>query len=246
MGAGASAAADPTRWRGGERLDPARTVLCVFDLLEIYRAQVEATGVIPRVRQLADTCRARGVLVAWARADHRGNGVDLARSLSDLDGRHQAYGPEHPRPSRAPAAQGSPPYRTLRELGQRSEDVDVPKHRWSALEGTCLQATMRTRGADTLLLVIGSTHVGIAATCHSFLTAPMLLCRESSTASGRMDTTTSSPTISWAVDCRKSVPSDVVEFFLFLVAAITVVRRLINTARVHYRWGNRPTTTRLP
>lgn len=38
----------------------------------------------------------------------------------------------------------------------------------------------------------------------------------------------------------------VVEFFLFLAAAITVIRRLINTARVHYRWGTRPTTRRLP
>lgn len=38
----------------------------------------------------------------------------------------------------------------------------------------------------------------------------------------------------------------VVEFFLFLAAAITVVHRLINTARTRYRWGTRPTTRRLP
>lgn len=38
----------------------------------------------------------------------------------------------------------------------------------------------------------------------------------------------------------------VVEFFLFLAAAITVIRRLINTARTHYRWDRRPTTRRLP
>lgn len=37
----------------------------------------------------------------------------------------------------------------------------------------------------------------------------------------------------------------IVEFFLFLAAAITVVRRLINTARTHYRWDQRPTTRRL-
>ncbi len=38
---------------------------------------------------------------------------------------------------------------------------------------------------------------------------------------------------------------DVIEFFLFLAAALTVIRRLINTARVHYRWDTRPTTRRL-
>jgi transposase len=37
----------------------------------------------------------------------------------------------------------------------------------------------------------------------------------------------------------------IVEFFLFLAAAITVIRRLINTARSHYRWDQRPTTRRL-
>lgn len=167
VAAGASAAADPTRWRGDERLDPARTVLCVFDLLEIYRAGAEAAGVVPTVRRLVDACRDRGVLIAWARADHREDGVDLARSLGELDGKHRAYGPEHPRPTTPSAGQDSPLYRTLPELGQRAEDVDVPKHRWSALEGTCLLPTMRSRGADTLMLVGGSTHVGIAATAYA-------------------------------------------------------------------------------
>lgn len=37
----------------------------------------------------------------------------------------------------------------------------------------------------------------------------------------------------------------IVEFYLFLAAAITVVHRLINTARSHYRWPQRPTTRRL-
>lgn len=37
----------------------------------------------------------------------------------------------------------------------------------------------------------------------------------------------------------------IVEFFVFLSAAITVIRRLINRARSHYRWPDRPTTRRL-
>ena len=167
MSSAGSPAADPALFRGAEVLDPGRTVLCVFDLLEIYRPAAEAAGVIGPVRRLAGGCRERGVVVAWARADHRADGSDLARCLADLDGQHRAFGPDHPRPDRPPAGSGDAAYRTLPELGQQAGDVDVPKHRWSALEGTCLLPTMRARGADTLLLVGGSTHVGIAATAYA-------------------------------------------------------------------------------
>lgn len=37
----------------------------------------------------------------------------------------------------------------------------------------------------------------------------------------------------------------IVEFYLHLAATLTVIRRLINRARSHYRWPTRPTTRRL-
>lgn len=37
----------------------------------------------------------------------------------------------------------------------------------------------------------------------------------------------------------------VVDFYLHLAAAFVVVRRLIQQARVRYRWDTRPTTKRL-
>ncbi len=42
-------------------------------------------------------------------------------------------------------------------------------------------------------------------------------------------------------DKRKTIA----EFYLYLAAALTVIRRLINRARNHYRWPTRPTTRRL-
>jgi len=39
--------------------------------------------------------------------------------------------------------------------------------------------------------------------------------------------------------------SAVVDFYLFLAAALVVIRRLIQCARSRYRWPTRPTTTRL-
>ncbi len=147
-------------------LDPAACGLLGFDLLEHYRTGAEAAGVLGPVRRLVDGCRDRGVTVLWARADHAEDGSDLARTLTDVDARHVPWGPDNPRPTRPPHGSGSPGYQVLAELGARPEDVDVPKHRFSAFHGTHLELQLRSRGIDTLLLVGGSTHVGIASTVY--------------------------------------------------------------------------------
>lgn len=148
-------------------LDPTRTALLVFDLLEHYRAAAQEAGVIAPVRRLIAGCRSRGVVVAWARADHRADGADFARTLTDVDNQHRPFGVDNPRPTRPPHGSGSPMYRTLAELGQRPDDYDVPKHRWSAFHGTHLDTSLRARGVDTMLIVGGSTHVGVASTVYA-------------------------------------------------------------------------------
>jgi nicotinamidase-related amidase len=153
--------------QGAERLDPTRTALVVFDLLEHYRAAAQEAGVIGPVRRLVAGCRPRGVMVAWARADHRADGADFARTLADVDNQHRPFGVDNPRPTRPPHGSGSPMYRTLAELSQRPEDYDIPKHRWSAFHGTHLDTSLRARGIDTVVIVGGSTHVGIASTVYA-------------------------------------------------------------------------------
>jgi nicotinamidase-related amidase len=150
-----------------ESFDPARTAVVVFDLLECYREAAETAGVIKPVRRLVDECRDRGVAIAWTRADHRADGLDFARTLADVDNEHRPFGPDRPRPTRPPHGAGSPAYRSLAELGQRDDDYDVPKHRWSAFHGTHLETSLRSRGVDTVLLVGGSTHVGVASTAYA-------------------------------------------------------------------------------
>lgn len=151
----------------GDRLDPRRTALVVFDLLECYRAAAESAGVLRTVRRLVAGCRDLGVPVAWARADHRADGLDLALTLTDTDPNHRPWGADDPRPTAPPHGSGSPMYRTLRELGQKDHDYDVPKHRWSAFHGTHLDTSLRCRGIDTVLVVGGSTHVGVASTVYA-------------------------------------------------------------------------------
>lgn len=147
-------------------LDPQRCGLIVFDLLEAYRPGAEAAGVLGPVRRLVDGCRERGVTVFWARADHRADGSDLARTQTDQDNQHRPWGPDNPRPTVPAHGSGSAAYRTLVELGQREDDVDVPKHRFSAFHGTHLQVQLGVRGIDTLFVVGGSTHVGVASTVY--------------------------------------------------------------------------------
>jgi nicotinamidase-related amidase len=139
----------------------------VFDLLEQYRAAVQDAGVIDGVCRLVDGCRSRGAVVTWARADHRADGADFARTLADVDSQHRAFGADNPRPLRPPYGSGSPMYRTLPELGQRPEDYDIPKQRWSAFHGTHLDTSLRARGIDTVVIVGGSTHVGVASTVYA-------------------------------------------------------------------------------
>jgi len=150
-----------------EVLDPARTALVVFDLLEHYRAAAESAGVIAPVRRLIAGCRSTGVMIAWARADHRADGADFARTIADVDSEHRPFGVNNPRPTRPPHGSGSPMYRSLAELGQQPEDYDIPKHRWSAFYGTHLDLSLRARGVDTVLIVGGSTHVGVASTVYA-------------------------------------------------------------------------------
>ena len=150
----------------GLELDRSRTGLVVFDMLEAYRAAIEEAGTVEPVQRLLVGARAAGVPVFWARADHRADGADFARTLTDTDQRLQPWTDERPQPTRPPHASGSPGLQVLAELGQRPSDYDVPKHRWSAFFGTHLELSLRSRDIDTVLLVGGSTHVGIASTAY--------------------------------------------------------------------------------
>ncbi len=144
-------------------LDPRRTGLVVFDLLECYRERIEQAGVIVPVQRLLSECRRRDVPVFYARADHRADGADANRTLTDTDeamrpwSGPQSFGPPHPPDS----------YRVLSDLAPEPGDYDVPKHRWSAFYQTHLDLSLRSRGVDTVLLVGGSTHVGIASTAYA-------------------------------------------------------------------------------
>lgn len=147
-----------------QRLDPSRTALVVFDMLECYRPKIESAGVIEPIRRLIETCRRHGAAVCYARADHRPDGADANRTASDLTEAYEPWGPEGPVYSFPHPPEDMV---VLEEFAPQPGDYDIPKHRWNAFHQTHLDLSLRSRGVDTVLLVGGSTHVGIASTAYA-------------------------------------------------------------------------------
>jgi ureidoacrylate peracid hydrolase len=141
----------------GERLEPKRTCLLLFDFLVGHAAKdpQRYAPVLANAAKLLAAARAAGAMVAYARADHRSDGGTTARTLHDS-------GP------RAPLiTSGSPEAEIVPELASRPGDYMVPKHRWSAFHGTYLDLALRSRHVDTIALTGGSTEIGISATAYA-------------------------------------------------------------------------------
>jgi nicotinamidase-related amidase len=143
-----------------------RTALLVFDMLECYRAGIEPEA-ISATAALIDTCRDAGVRVCFARADHRADGAEFSRVVADTDRDFRPYGADHPQPRTPGHPAGSFGLQVLAELAPRPEDFDVPKHRWSAFHGTALDVMLRAQEIESVLVVGGSTHVGVASTVYA-------------------------------------------------------------------------------
>lgn len=150
-----------------EELHARRTGLLIFDLLEGHvnrdaasRARFEP--VIANVARLVAAVRKAGATVIYAKADHRPDRATSARTLRDTDNRLR---PLKPGDKDGPLLTGGTrEAQVVGEVAPRPEDLVVPKHRWSAFHGTYLDLALRTNGIDTLVLVGGSTDVGIAST----------------------------------------------------------------------------------
>jgi nicotinamidase-related amidase len=147
-------------------LDPSTTALLVFDMLETYRPEIERSGALPYAVDLIDSCRAAGVTVCFARADHRSDGADYTRVVADTDRNFTPWTDARPQPTR-PGDIPPGGYLALAEFKQGEDDIDVPKHRWSAFYGTALDLTLRVQQIETLLVIGGSTHVGVASTVYA-------------------------------------------------------------------------------
>jgi len=150
-------------------LDPARSCLLVFDLLEGHvnrdaESRARFAPVIANVAAVLAAARSRGMMVAYAHADHRADRATSARTIRDTDNRLRPIDPGDDRSHEPLLTGGTAGTAIVRELAPYASDLLVPKHRWSAFHGTYLDLALRTRKADTIVLAGGSTDVGIAST----------------------------------------------------------------------------------
>ncbi len=154
----------------GEKLEPTRTALLIFDMLNGHvKGADQATHghyrpVVANAMRLLAAARESGIMVAYAVATHRPDSATSALLSTDTDNRLRPWSPGR-EPSRKPVvAAGTWEAEVIEELAPRSQDYVVPKYRWSAFHQTYLDLALRARHLDTLVVLGGSTDIGIAST----------------------------------------------------------------------------------
>jgi nicotinamidase-related amidase len=146
---------------------PEKTAVLFFDTLNGYMhpkdparaAAAEASGVLPKMQQLERACRAAGIPIFYGQADHRPDGADFGPTVVGDPPRVTSFGGVN--------YSGSWHAAVVDELAPQPEDYVVKKHRWSTFHQTHLELSLRTAGIDTIILVGGSTEVGIASTAYA-------------------------------------------------------------------------------
>lgn len=153
-----------------DTFDPSTSALLVFDLLNGHvKKDDEATRarmapVITNAERLVSAARAANMMIAYAAANHRSDGGTTVRTRRDLNNRLQ---PLDSSSSGEPLLSGGAwETQVIDEIAPRDEDFIVPKYRWSAFYQTYLELALRAQRIATLVLIGGSTDVGVASTAY--------------------------------------------------------------------------------
>jgi ureidoacrylate peracid hydrolase len=127
---------------------PEKTAMLVVDMQNDFvqeGAPIEvprARAMVPRLNRLLDVCRAHNLPVIYIPHVIRGGNIDAGR-LAD---HHAAI-----RNNKAIVA-GTPNVEIYEELKPHPGDLVVAKPRYSAFYGTDLEAILRSKGIDTLII----------------------------------------------------------------------------------------------
>lgn len=158
---------------GYDDLDPQKTALLFFDMLNAYyrgaaaETQRRMELVVANAVRLRAAAKGAGLPVFYANANHRPDQKTSMPLITDTDNDLRPWpNPERDR-SLPRIAEGTWESQVIEELRPDPEDYIVPKYRWSAFHQTYLNLALRVRGIDTIILSGGSTDVGIASTAFS-------------------------------------------------------------------------------
>jgi nicotinamidase-related amidase len=153
---------------------PSKTAMLFFDCLNIYlhpedperQAAINESGIITTLQKINTACRAAGISVFYAQADHRPDHRDFAPHIADIGYTGQPGDP--PRKTTPPPVVGdSRGSEVIEEIAPQPGDYVIKKHRWSTFFQTHFELSLRTAGIDTLMLAGGAVEVGIASTAYA-------------------------------------------------------------------------------
>jgi nicotinamidase-related amidase len=156
-----------------ERLDPARTALLFFDMLNGHvkkndpATKARYAPVIACAVRLLEAARRAGVVVMYAAAHHRPDNATSAHLVTDTDNRLRPIPSGAAREVKPVVAAGTWEAQVIDELEPQPQDYMIPKFRWSAFHQTYLDLALRNRNIDTLVISGGSTDVGVASTAYA-------------------------------------------------------------------------------
>jgi len=159
--------------KGPENLDPARTALLFFDMLNGHVKKNDAATkaryapVIACAVRLLQAARRAGLVVMYAAADHRPDNATSAHLVTDTDNRLRPIPSGAARELKPVVAAGTWEAQVIDELKPQPQDYMIPKFRWSAFHQTYLDLALRSRNIDTLVISGGSTDVGVASTAYA-------------------------------------------------------------------------------
>ena len=145
------------------------TAVLFFDTINVHVKEDEYTikashqNLVPRLVKLMDSARSHNLAIFFAYANHRSDNKSTVMTLRDTDNRLNNL-PKSGEPKSSIVYQGGWGNQIISELESTEFDFMIPKYRWSAFHQTCLDLMLRANRIERLILVGGSTDVGIAST----------------------------------------------------------------------------------
>ncbi|NIO09261.1 MAG: isochorismatase family protein [Deltaproteobacteria bacterium] len=168
-----------------------KTVILYFDTLKGYWYNPEGS-IKPAIKPQVDNAirlmkggREAHIPIFFAKGNHRPDGASSATILTDTTMSLQPWPNGIVTKGKPGIMAGHSSSEIPAELDPQPEDYYIPKYRWSAFYQTCLDLSLRARGADTLIIAGGSTEVGVASTVYSGRDADynMIIVRDACTTS---------------------------------------------------------------
>jgi len=159
--------------RGEPTLGPDHTGLIVFDALNVFMkpknnpkkaAFLKENGTIARMKKVLAGARKARLTSFFPAAGYASDSSDVVLDrLTDTDMELRPWKMDKDEPRKV-VPRSVHDQQVIPELKPANGDVYFPKHRWSAFYATDLEFQLKMRNIDTIVIIGGSTDVGVAST----------------------------------------------------------------------------------